>query len=225
MKVLIIEDNIGIAEMLKIALSKENFSVEIALDGESGFNMIKKGNNDLIILDLMLPHMSGFQIITAIRALGKKTPILVISARDSVKDRVKALDLGADDYLVKNFAIEELAARAKMLIRRNSGEISNILKCKNLSIDLTNMIVTRNGKTLTLTKIEFKLLEMLIRRKNKVVLSETIIEKIWNKSINEIHSNKLNVHMNMLRQKVDEPFNFSIIKTIRGFGYMATNSD
>ena len=223
MKVLVVEDNIGIAKMLEISLSKDNFSVKLATDGESGFKMARDGDYDLIVLDLMLPNMSGFEIITGMRALGKKTPILVISARDSVKDRVKALDLGADDYLVKDFALEELSARAKTLIRREKGAVSNILKCKNLSMDLTNMIVMRNGKNLSLTRTEFKLLELLIRKKNKVVLLKDIIEKIWDKSLKEISSNKLNVHLRMLRKKVDEPFDFDLIKTIRGFGYMVTD--
>lgn len=225
MKVLVVEDNLKIAEMLEIYLTRENFLVEMANNGELAFDMAKSGGYDLIVLDLMLPRKSGFEIIMGLRALNIKTPILVISARDSVKDRVKALDLGADDYLVKDFAVEELSARVKTLIRRDSGAISNVFKCKNLSIDLTNMMVRRNGKILTLTRTEFKLLEVLMRKKNKVVLLEDLLLNIWGKELRDVSSNKLNVHMRMLRQKVDEPFDLDLIKTVRGFGYMVTDLD
>lgn len=225
MKILIIEDNERILDLLETYLSQNNFCVEVESDGELGFEKAKNENYDLVLLDLMLPNRTGFEIITGLRTLRVKTPILVISARDMVGDRIKALDLGADDYLVKDFDLKELVARAKTLIRRSSGKIHNVFRCRNLSLDITNMIARRSSKLIKLTRTEFRVLEILIRNKNKVVPSEDLMKTIWGESAGDSISNKLHVHIRLLRGKVDDPYEQHLIKTIRGFGYMITDLD
>lgn len=224
MRVLIVEDNEKVLKMLEIFMEREKFVVDTAMKGDEGFEKAKNNKYDLIILDIMLPQRSGFEIICGLRAIEVNTPILVISARGAVNDRIKALDLGADDYLVKDFALTELAARAKTLIRRSSGKSHNIYRCKNLTINLSDMVVTRGGQSLTLTKTEFRILEALIRRKNKIMSTEDMIKSIWGESASKVSSNKLNVHIRMLRQKVDEPFDDKLIKTVRGFGYVISDT-
>jgi len=225
MKVLIIEDNQRILELLEVYLLRHNFCVETALDGEIGFKKAKSAQYDLILLDLMLPRRTGFEIITGLRTLGVKTPILVISARDMVSDRIKALDLGADDYLVKDFNLKELIARAKTLIRRSAGEGHNVFRCKNLSLDITNSVARRNSKFINLTRTEFRVLEILIRNKNKVVSFQNLMKTVWGESIDGCLSNKLSVHIRLLRSKVDDPHEECLIKTVRGVGYMITDLD
>ena len=151
------------------------------------------------------------------------TPILVISARGGVNDRIKALDLGADDYLVKDFALTELAARAKTLIRRSAGKTNNIYRCANLTMNLSDMVVSRGGKSLQLTKTEFRILEALMRRKHKILGTADLIASIWGDEGKDYASNKLNVHIRMLRQKVDDGFALKLIKTVRGFGYILSD--
>lgn len=218
MKILIVEDNQNVLDLLKLCLVKEKFVVESATRGNQAFEMAKKEKYDAIVLDIMLPEKSGFEIIGQLRALKNDTPILVISARSSLEDKTMALNLGADDYLMKDFAVQELVARLKSLIRRSSGVSKNIFFCEDLSLNLSDMVVRRGGQVIDLTKKEFILLSELLRNKNRVVKTEQLIQAAWD-SLEDHNSNKLNVHMRALRMKVDDPFGLPLIQTVRGFGY------
>ena len=219
MKILVVEDNESIQEMINVVFQKEQFLVDMVSDGEAGFKKAKSHKYDLIILDLMLPEKSGFELISSLRSLKNNVPILVVSARAEVDDRICALNLGADDYLVKDFAIPELVARAKSLIRRSNGESKNIFFCGNLTLNLSDMIVRRAGVMIKLTKKEFIILTELLRKKNKVVNTQDLIFAAWKEGDRDVLSNKLNVHMRALRHKIDDPFEKKLIHTVRGFGY------
>ncbi len=219
MKILVVEDNASIQQMICMVLQKEQFVVDTADNGTTAFQKAKSQKYDVIILDLMLPEKSGFEVISALRSLKNNVPILVISARSEVDDRIRTLNLGADDYLVKDFALSELVARVKSLIRRSNGESKNIFFCGNLTLNLSDMVVRRAGITIQLTKKEFIILTELIRKKNKIVSTQELITAAWGEGDRDVLSNKLNVHVRALRQKVEEPFEKKLIHTVRGFGY------
>jgi len=220
MKILVVEDNPDLLEIITIQLSSQKFMVDTAEDGETAFSMARDNKYDLIVLDLTLPKKSGFEIITALRALQIKTPILVVSGRAMVEDRIQALNLGADDYLLKNFSHHELLARVKSLIRRSKGETKNIYTCANLTLNLSDMVVRRGSTAINLTKKEFIILTELMRRKGKITPTEVLIQAAWGEEGFEVSSNKLNVHLRALRKKVDDPFKVKLIHTRRGFGYI-----
>ena len=225
MKILIVEDNSSVLEILQIALSKEKFAIDYAVDGNKAFEMAKTEKYDVIVLDIVLPEKSGFEIIKALRAMKNNTPILVISNRDSLDDKITALNLGADDYMVKDFAVQELVARIKSLIRRSSkGASKNLFFCDDLTLNLSDMIVRRAGKPIRLTKKEFVILSELLRNKDRVVTTEELIRVAWG-NLKEHNSNKLNVHMRALRSKVDDPFQKHLIQTVRGFGYQVSSEE
>ena len=219
MKILIVEDHLDLLEIMQITLSRQNFMVDSATDGDTAFQKARDNQYDLILLDLTLPGKSGFEIITALRSLQVMTPILVVSGRSMVADRIQALNLGADDYLLKDFSHQELLARVKSVIRRSHGDAKNIYTCGNLTLNLSDMVVRRGSQLLTLTKKEFILLTELIRRKGKVTPTEVLIQAAWGENGNQVLSNKLNVHIRQLRKKIDEPFKHALIHTRRGFGY------
>lgn len=226
MKILIIEDDPKILEIMRDCCRREKFTVESAQDGLSGFNKAKERHYDVIILDVMLPKKSGFEIISGLRALEIHTPILVVSARSMVEDRVLGLDLGADDYLIKNFSSEEFLARIKSLFRR--GRLSqsihqrgnNILRQGDLVVNLSTMQVHRENRPIQLSRKEMGILIELMRRKNKVISREQLIQAIWGERDAEVLSNTIDAHIKTLRAKIDRPFRSNMIKTVRGFGYM-----
>jgi two-component system copper resistance phosphate regulon response regulator CusR len=224
MRILIAEDHVGLLEVLSVYFTNLKFEVEVALNGQDALMMAQQQKYDALVLDICLPQKSGYEVITALRCLRNALPILVISARGAVEDRVKALNLGADDYMVKDFALSELGARLNCLIRRSDGEQKNLLYCGNLTLDMADMTVKRKTKAINLTKKEFIILAELLRKKNKLVSTQHLMEAAWGEPNLEVISNKLNVHVRSLRMKVDSPFEKPLIKTMRGFGYKISAS-
>ncbi|MCP4473608.1 MAG: heavy metal response regulator transcription factor [Gammaproteobacteria bacterium] len=223
MKILLVEDEKRTAKYLKKGLSEQGFSVDMAHDGLDGLFQAKEGNYDLIILDVMLPQIDGWTVLQHYRQIDKLTPVIFLTARDDVVDRVKGLELGADDYLIKPFAFSELLARIYSLLRRShkteqSGEESK-LTIADLTIDFKAMKVTRAGKTVNLTAKEFLLLGYLARNYGKVVSRTMIAEQVWGINFDS-DTNIIDVAIKRLRAKIDQPFAFPLIHTKRGLGYI-----
>lgn len=213
------EDEVSIAGFLKEGLEEEGYAVDVATNGREGLQMASDGlqSYDIILLDWMLPGLSGIEICRKIRLQDKKTPIIFLTAKDTVDDIVFGLETGANDYLKKPFAFEELLARIKVLLRNNRGEQS-IFSVGNIIMDVEKHVVTKEGSTIELTQKEFALLEYLLRNQGKVCRRTRIIEKIW-----DIHFDKdtsvIDVFINAIRKKLDQPDKPSFIQTIRGVGY------
>lgn len=222
-KILVIDDDIKITSMLRRSLAFEGYEVSTASDGQEGLKRILEKNPDLIILDLMMPKVDGWEVCRRIRASGLSTPILMLTAKDEVSDRVKGLDLGADDYLVKPFALEELLARVRALLRRKLAESSpqttNRLEFEDLVLDTDTREVYRAGKRIELTAKEFDLLHLFMMNPKRVLSRDTIMEKIWGYDYSG-ESNVLEVYIAMLRQKTEEHGGKRIIQTVRGAGYV-----
>ena len=219
MHILIVEDDKKTAAYLRKGLSENGFVVDVAYQGEDGLHLAQTGNHDLIILDVMLPEQDGWSVITEIRRSGKQTPVLFLTARDSVQDRVKGLELGADDYLVKPFAFSELLARVHSMLRRRPTLQSEVLRIANLEIDLIRHKAMRDGKRLDLTHKEFALLSLLARHKGEVLSRTLIAEQVWDMNFDS-DTNVVDVAIRRLRRKVDDPFNQKLIRTVRGVGYV-----
>jgi len=219
-RILIVEDEHKIASSIKKGLEQESFAVDIAYNGNDGYDLALSENYDVIILDLMLPGMNGLEICTKLRAKNIHTPILVLTAKGQLDDKVQGLNSGADDYLTKPFAFEELLARVKALIRRPQSTTGIILNFDNLALNTTTFEVTRQGKKLKLSSKEYALLEYLLRHPNQILSKNQIIGHIWNYD-SDILPNTVEVYIGYLRNKIDKPFpnNTSLIQTIRGFGY------
>jgi len=220
MRLLIIEDDQKIARALKKGLEQESFVCDLAFDAEEGIGLAMTVDYDLIIIDRLLPgEIDGLGICRALRKKGKKVPILILTAKGQIKDRVEGLNAGADDYLVKPFAFEELLARVKALLRRPHNHLGTILKVGDLILDSLNFKVKRNNKEIDLTPTEFRLLEYLMRNPNRILSKENIIEHVWDYDA-DILPNTVEAFIRFLRNKIDKPFpGSSLIKTIRGFGY------
>lgn len=219
MRVLLIEDEHKIAEALKKVLTKEGYAVDVSYDGDDGYAMATTEPYDVAIIDRMIPgEYSGLDIVREMRKLKINTPVLLLTALSSIQDRTTGLDSGADDYLVKPFALEELLARVRALLRRPSQQQSNILKLSDLTLDTNNFRVTRGGKEIQLTHKEFSLLEYLLRNIGRPVSKDLIISHVWNYEA-DILPNTVEVHIRYLRAKMEEPFENKLIHTIRGFGY------
>ncbi len=222
MKILIIEDEEKIANSLKKGLQQENYIVDVAYDGEEGYDLASSEKYDLIILDLMLPIIDGLTICRKLREEDNvKTPILMLTAKGSIEDKVTGLNIGADDYLPKPFSFEELLARVKALVRRPQNyNKSQKLTVNDLQLDSQNYEVKRDGKGIVLSRKEFLLLEYLMRNKGKIVDKDELISNVWNYE-SDILPNTVEVYIGYLRKKIDEPFKKSrpLIQTIRGFGY------
>jgi len=220
MRVLVVEDDNKLLNLIYKKLKEEGFEVDKAKDAEEGLNYILYQNYDIIILDIMLPKMSGFQIIETVRKKGIKTPILILSAKESVEDKVKGLSIGADDYLTKPFSFPELIARINALIRRtkNIEEFAKI-KYADLTIDLVKKEVFRNNKKIDLTAKEFELLEYLAKNAEKIVTRNMILQNVFDINF-DINSNIVDVHIFRLREKIDKGFDKKLIHTVRGFGYV-----
>jgi len=219
MKILLIEDEIKIANALKRGLEQERFSVEVTNDGEAGLNAAEIDDYDIVILDRMLPGIDGMDICKKLREGGDKTPIIMLTAKDQVSDRVAGLNAGADDYLVKPFAFEELLARLHALLRRPAEGADVVLKIDDLELNPAAYKVTRAGKNIRLSAKEFALLEYLIRNAGQIMSKEKIIDHVWEYD-SDILPNTVEVFINYLRSKIDKPFkNNPLIHTSRGFGY------
>ena len=219
MKILVVEDQYELRNILKKRLNEAGYIVDDAKDGEEGLDLINYNDYDLIILDIMIPKLNGLDLLKHIRTEKNATKVLLLTARDSIQDRVKGLDLGADDYLVKPFAFEELLARIRSLLRRKGTEIQNILTLGDLSVNRTLKLVKRGDKEIKLTKKEYLLLEYLILNKN-IVLSRERLESVSSNYDYEGYSNVIDVYIRFLRKKIDENYEVKLIHTIRGFGYV-----
>jgi DNA-binding response OmpR family regulator len=216
--ILLIEDEKKVSRFIKQGLEEEGFTVEPVFDGETGLTRSMDGKIDLIILDIMLPKIDGFEILKTLRDKKINTPIIVLTAKDALTDKVSGLNLGADDYLTKPFAFAELSARIKSLLRRGETK-TNQLKVGDLVLDTVKHIAKRKEIVIELTAKEYALLEFFMKNKNKVVTRSTISEKIWNYDF-DTGTNVIDVYVNHLRQKVDGEFEKKLIHTVRGTGYM-----
>jgi two-component system, OmpR family, copper resistance phosphate regulon response regulator CusR len=222
MKLLIVEDEVKTASFLKRGFGEAGFVVSVAADGVEGMRQIEGGAFDLILLDIMLPGLNGWNILTWMRGTGLQTPVLILTARDEVPDRVKGLELGADDYLVKPFAFSELLARARTILRRPPVREAATLRVADLELDLGGHRVTRAGQRLDLTAREFTLLSLLMRRSGEVLTRTLIAESVWDNS--GADTNVVDVAVRRLRGKVDDPFPRKLLRTVRGVGYVLENS-
>lgn len=219
MHILIVEDDRKTAVYLHKGLTENSFVVDLADKGEDGLHLARTSEYDLIILDVMLPERDGWSILSQIRQSGKQTPILFLTARDSVRDRVKGLELGADDYLVKPFAFSELLARIRSILRRGPTRQSEILHVADMEIDLLRHKATRGNLHIDLTSKEFLLLSLLVRRAGEVLSRTLISEQVWDMNFDS-DSNVVEVAVRRLRRKVDDPFAKKLIHTVRGVGYV-----
>lgn len=220
MKILVIEDEHKIANSLKKGLEQEYSTVDVAYDGTTGFDLATSEEYDLIILDRLLPNMDGIEICKKIREKHIHIPILLLTAKGQVIDKVAGLNAGADDYLTKPFAFEELLARVKALTRRPKETIGTILSVHDVTLNTMTYEVKRAGKDIALSNKEFALLEYLLRHVNKIITKNQIITHVWNYDAN-ILPNTVEVYIKLLRNKIDKPFKdaTSVIQTVRGFGY------
>jgi DNA-binding response OmpR family regulator len=218
MRILIVEDEIKLANAMKRALELQKYAVDTANSGTDGFDLAVGEKFDVIILDLMLPGIDGLALCKNIRDEGIKTPILMLTAKGQVSDKVAGLDVGADDYMVKPFSFEELFARIRALVRRPVQTSEPILKVRDLTLDPTTFKVKRDGKVIKLSTKEYALLEYLMRNKNMVLTKEQIVSHVWDYDA-DVLPTTVEVHIKHLRDKVDAPFNLALIQTIRGRGY------
>ena len=223
MRILVVEDEHKIANSIKKGLEQENFSVDIVFDGESALDMAETEEYDCIVLDLMLPKINGVQVCSQLRKDENHTPIIMLTAKSELEDKVHGLTMGADDYLTKPFAFEELLARIRALLRRPKDRLENTLKCGDLELNPATFEVKRLDEQVNLTKKEFALLEYLMRNKNKTVTKDQIISHVWNYDSN-ILDNTVEQYIGYLRNKIDKPFpnKKQLLQTIRGFGYKLT---
>jgi len=219
MEILVIEDDKKTAAFLRRGLTEAGYTVEVEHDGKEGLWLAKIGDHDLIILDILLPGMDGREIMEEIRKQDSQTPVIFLTALDQVSDRVKGLELGADDYLVKPFAFSELLARVRTLFRRTTPSEGNVFKIQDLKIDPVVHKVTRGDQKIELTSQEFNLLLLLARYEGQVLTRTQIMQKIWEIDF-EPNTNVVDVAVRRLRMKVDDPFETKLIHTVRGVGYV-----
>jgi len=214
----VIEDDHRIATAVKKGLEQEAFAVDVAFDGEVGFDLASTETFDVIILDLMLPKLDGISLTKKLRAENIHTPILMLTAKGQVDDKVAGLNSGADDYLAKPFAFTELLARIRAMSRRPTSRIAEILTVADLELNTINYEVKRNGKLITLSRKEFALLEFLLRHVNTIVTKDQIMNHVWEYDA-DILPNTVEVYIGYLRNRIDKPFATQLIRTVRGFGY------
>jgi two-component system copper resistance phosphate regulon response regulator CusR len=219
MRVLIVEDQEKTVDFLRRGLTENGFVVDVARNGIDGQHLALTADYDLIVLDVMLPGRDGWQVLEELRRQGKHTPVLFLTARDHVEDRVRGLELGADDYLIKPFAFSELLARVHALVRRGAAHEPSVLRADDLEVDLLRRRVTRGGRRIDLTAKEFVLLVLLLRRQGEVLSRTSIAEQVWDMNFDS-DTNVVEVAVRRLRAKVDDPFPRKLIHTKRGMGYV-----
>jgi heavy metal response regulator len=219
MRILIVEDEKKVAAFIKKGLEEETYAVDIAIDGEEGLHLGEQNPYDLIILDLMLPKINGLDILSHLRAKKIETPILLLTAKDSVEDKVEGLNQGADDYLTKPFAFSELLARIRVLLRRGKNETKTTLEIADLTLDLVSHKVNRGNEEIELTGKEYSLLEYFMRNQEKVLTRTMIAEHVWDYNF-DTFTNVIDVYVNHLRKKIDKNFPAKLLHTLRGVGYV-----
>jgi len=221
LNILIIEDEKKVALAIKKGLESEHYEVELASTGEEGFFRLCSRTFDLVILDLMLPGRDGTEILRTLRKTNKETPVLILTAKDTLDDKILGLDLGADDYLVKPFAFPELTARIRALLRRGRGDQATKLSVTDLEMDLAKRTVLRSKQAIPLTAKEFELLEYLLRNHGHVVTRDMLARNVWKETLRATPlDNVIDVHIGRLRRKVDEPFSPKLLHTVRGVGFI-----
>lgn len=219
MRILIVEDEHSLQNIIVKHLKEEGYLVDGCTDGQSGLDYAIGIDYDCIILDIMLPKMNGLDVLRELRSNGKKAAVLLLTAMDSIEDRVAGLDAGADDYLVKPFSFDELMARVRALLRRQNDTKENILTLADLSMDVAEHKVTRGGQAIILTSKEYALLEYLLRNTGRMVTRSQIMDHVWNYDF-DYESNIVDVYIRYLRGKIDRDFEPKLIRTIRGYGYV-----
>jgi two-component system, OmpR family, copper resistance phosphate regulon response regulator CusR len=222
MRILLAEDDARVASFIRGALVQEGFSVDLSRDGRDAFQLALDEPYDVIVLDILMPFMDGFEVLEQIRKQGCRVPVLVLSAKDGVEDRVHGLNAGADDYLVKPFSLAELTARIRALLRRRSDVLA-VTRVGDLEMDLAARRVTRGGRLLSLTPKEFSLLEYLVRNHGNVLTRSMIAEHVWDQHFDSF-SNVVDVYIRYVRAKVDDPFPRRLIHTVRGVGYLVSDT-
>lgn len=225
MNILIVEDEKKVAKAIKEGLEREDFTARIAANGEEGFFQLNTEKFDLVILDLNLPGRDGIEILKTIRQKGVITPVLILTARDSVESKVTGLETGADDYLVKPFAFPELLARIRVILRRGKSEQETHLTLSDLEMDLLSRKVVRHRRLIPLTVREFELLEYFLKNKNKIISREMLSKDVWNETARVTPlDNVIDVHITHLRKKIDDPFQSKLLHTLRGVGFILSDN-
>jgi len=220
MQILIVEDEPKVGDAVQQGLEAEGYAVTLARTGEEGFFHASARVFDLIVLDIMLPGTDGIEVLQTLRRQGRRTPVLLLTAKDAIEDRVVGLDAGADDYLVKPFAFAELSARVRALLRRNKTEAASAIAIGGLEIDPVRRSVLRQGQRIELTVREFELLEYLVRNRGRVVSREMLARDVWKETARATPlDNVIDVHIARLRRKVDDPFEIKLLQTVRGVGF------
>src|SRR5690554_2278976 len=222
-RILIIEDEKQLARLMELELYHEGYEIEVAYTGKEGLKKVKENGFQLILLDLMLPEIDGYEVCKRIREFSE-IPIIMVTARDAVPDKVKGLDIGADDYLTKPFSTEELMARIRACLRRNSHDEGGLLKLADLEVDINKYRVKRSGEIIELTKKEYDLLVYLLENEDVVLSREDILNSIWGYEYYG-ETNIVDVYIRYLRSKVDDPFDKKLIHTVRGVGYVMRDED
>jgi len=219
MRILVIEDDQRVASFIRRGLAAEKFLVDVAADGSGGVELALSKDYNLIILDLMLTGLTGQEVLDSVRKSNRTIPVLVVTARGAVRDKVELFERGCDDYLTKPFAFAELQARVKALLRRGNVESRNLLQVADLCVDFNKRVVTRSGKKIELTLKEFALLEYLLRNADQVLSRSMIIDHVWDQSF-DTFTNVVDVYIRYLRNKIDQGFEPKLIHTVRGVGYV-----
>ncbi|HXV61745.1 MAG TPA: response regulator transcription factor [Vicinamibacteria bacterium] len=219
MKLLLVEDESKLSRSLRSALGREGYSVDVALDGEMALDYAEIYEYDLILLDVMLPKLDGFEVLKRLRSKRFAAPVLMLTAREDTRSKVRGLDIGADDYVAKPFELEELFARIRALLRRNGPDRSGLLQVLDLVLDPASKRVSRGGGALSLTAREYQLLEFLLRNKNRILSREVIYEHVWSGDFSGTRK-IVDVYVNYLRSKIDQGFEPKLLQTVRGLGYV-----
>jgi heavy metal response regulator len=219
MRILVVEDEEKVANFIRMGLGQERYAVDIANDGNEGLHLAKGIEYDLVVLDLMLPGMPGLELLKQLRMNKAYLPVLILTAKGDVDDKVKGLDSGANDYLVKPFAFAELSARIRALLRRETSQGGSVLQYADLEVDITAHVVKRAGREIELKPKEFALIEYLVRNSGRPVTRTMILEHVWDIHFDSV-SNVVDVHINSLRNKLDKDYQPQLIHTIRGVGYV-----